>query len=148
MSLSPLSNLVIGVYSFELEVKDYQGRIAKDTVRYDVIQDTLGGKEFNYNDTWLVYHDGGYDEIYVQVFDSANFYNTTRIIDVSLQLNGSSNWINVPRWEWYYDPVVPNQTGFYSMFGSPGHDTFLLIENYSSDSTLIGKPVKVKVKFG
>src|SRR5215471_18831339 len=51
--LTSVQNLVEGNYSFELQITDVQGKNFRDSVNYHVVQDSLGGKEFIFNQTWL-----------------------------------------------------------------------------------------------
>jgi len=140
--------LIAGNYSFQLQVTDSQGRIAKDSVNYQVIHDTLVGKEFVFNQTWLRFGSSIDEEIYVAITDSVLLYTNQRLMEVSIQLDGTTNWVSVPMCNWYYGQTVSNQAFYYDYFCPFCDMSGVLIEkNYPLDDNLVNKPVKVKVKF-
>jgi hypothetical protein len=118
------------------------------------VDSSLIGKEFTFTETWQLWTDGLGDMIYVNVNPQNSFsiaslsYLRTQ---VSIQLDGTSAWIDIPFWNWYGN----NHSAFSSSnvyiwyFGHwPYYDNVnFLIENYPYNYSLVGQPVKVKVKF-
>ena len=93
------------------------------------------------------------DEIYAKVDPLPTFsieFMAGKQEQVFLQLDTSSAWINVPQWDWYGNNNPPPASNGYIWsfpwypYSSPSH---FLIDNYPLNYQLVGRRVKVKVKF-
>jgi len=118
------------------------------------VDTTLKGQQFIFPSSFLYWQDGGvFDEIYVSINPSDSFsiaslsYLQT---EVSIQIDTSSNWISLPFYNWYnnYSPFS-SSTGLYWTFPIWPYQTnsYFLIESAPLNFQLVGKSLKVRIKF-
>jgi len=147
-----------GVYEFELQVTDNNGLMSRDTIAAFVnslptsLLHSPGCIIFQ-DLTWKFWSDAMGDEIYITVNPLPAFsiaFMASKQVQVCLQLDTSSAWINVPKWDWYgnYNPPPANDGYIWSFPWYPySTPSYFLIENYPLNYQLLSRRVKVKVLF-
>lgn len=149
-----VTQLVQGIYQFELKVSDAGGLFSKDTLQLTV-NNTLSGSEFIFQSlTWQLFSDGFAidEEIYISIDPSNSFSIATMAtlpVEVSIQFDTSSVWMNIPQWNWYPNGSIPSNNGYIWYFPTYPYSAtpYFLIDNYPFNYQLVGRNVKVKVKF-
>lgn len=145
-----ISQLVSGVYQFELNVTDAGNLFSKDTVTVTVIS-TLSGQEFVFDDLiWELgdFYGMGLNDIYVgtpprpDLFFNApgQGYNLYFPRDVYLKFDTASTWLLVKSTA-QFDPNIPVQY-VYDII-SP----YLYVHVYALNYGLVGRKASIKVKF-
>jgi len=146
-----IQNLVLGTYQFELQVTDAGSLFSKDTVSITVIDNTLSGQEFLFDDlVWELgdFYGMGLDDVYIgtparpALFMNAAplAYNLSLPADVYLQFDTASNWLQVKSAA-QYNPGIPVQY-LYDIV-SPR----LYIHVYALNYQLVGRKASIRVKF-
>ena len=141
LPVSSIVGFVEGIYYFRLEVTDDKGAKDDDTVRIEFVRDTLSGKTIIYDVMWGcndVCQDG--DVYWTSQLDPGNpllYFDPNIPLEVSVFLDTSTVWIPVR----HRDSSQP-----------PINQFFYFVERewlwvYAYDAKLIGKAVKVRVKF-
>lgn len=145
--VTSIDNLIEGKYSIELTVRGKMGGTSRDNVHLNVIRDTLSGKEIIFSGlTWVL--DTLDTDYFLGVWiDSQDFYTIYRSMKISLKLDTSSVWIDVPIFYPYvpqpqYDHFVCN------FFEGPwGSSTLWVYNTHPFNYQLTGTKVSVRVQF-
>ncbi len=146
---SKVSNLIAGIYLFELKVTDNTSLSTKDTMQLIVNTqnwpDTSVGKEFIFDDLrWELGGDITYDDVYVSTPALPNnLINVPNLkIEVFVKPEYTSTWIraNPPNLSLQVQHYTPPYVYF---IGSKNVE----ISMYPSDLNQIGRGVSIKVKF-
>ena len=141
LPVSSIVGFVEGLYIFRLEVIDDKGAMDADTVQIEFVQDTLSGKTILYDVIWGcndVCQDG--DVYWTSQPDPANpllYFDPNIPLEVSILLDTSTVWIPVRHLD---SPQPPTNQFFYFV-----EREWLWV--YAYDAKLIGKGVKVRVRF-
>jgi hypothetical protein len=133
-----ITNLVQGVYHFELKVTDAGGLLAKDTMNV-CVSEIVSGQEIIYHDFW------GCNDLCADgdVYWNSNQNECNPYIDlnmslqVSIQLGTSGVWIDVHK----FDSPLPPINQFYWLI----EGGFLWVRAY--DGSLISTALTIKVDF-
>ena len=131
------TNLVQGVYLFELKITDVGGLTSKDTLFVNV-RETLGGLEIIYNGGWScndLCRDG--DVYWDSQWNDSLYFDPNIPLQVSIRLDTSSVWIDVHK----INSPLPPINQFYWLIDRG------LLWVFAYEGRLIGTPVTVKVKF-
>jgi hypothetical protein len=151
-SQTQVTNLVQGVYQFELKVIDAGGLFSKDTVNITMndqyplspIADSLTGQEFIFNGLVWAYDVDGGGNLYIGVENRPElFSNNNRSVEVSVKPDSLNTWTIAEKFHY------PNSSEFvYSIYSN----SLFLFHNphifpWSADTHLAGKVFSVKVKF-
>ena len=97
-SISRVWGLQKGAYLFEQSVQDDFGQSARDTVAVFVIEDTVAGKTYYFDNlTWGLGSDWMQDFHVVQTPSRPDlFFQDNKPMDVFIRYEGSPDWISVP----------------------------------------------------
>ena len=143
--VTTIANFLEGDYSFKLTVTDDNGSVRDDIVGVKFIKQ-LSGFEYSFQQTWSFNEGPAADnDVYVTTNPSPDLFSNPNVpIQVSLLLNASVNWINVPK-----DTDTLGTNSKYYYYIGVGGDVWLYIYAYypGSASELIGKGVTVKIRF-
>ena len=138
LPVTPVAGFVEGKYTFRLLVTDDKGASDDDTVKIEVVNDTLNGNEIIYSAVWGcndicadgdVYWDSGPDP--------SNYFDPDIPVEVWILLNNTSTWVRVLHKNSSTPPI--NQFS-YSIDRSE-------IWVWAYEGKLIGTALTVKVKF-
>jgi hypothetical protein len=97
--ISRISGLEKGTYLFEQTAQDNFGQSARDTVTVYVLEDTIAGKTYYFDNlTWSLGRDWQQDLYFVHTPPRPDlFFPNGRPMDVHIRYEGSADWIAVPR---------------------------------------------------
>jgi hypothetical protein len=133
-SKTDVSALAVGIYTFELTVTDNGGLKAKDTVQI-IVKDTLSVKEFVFESWWVLTNDIQ-EEIEAATEDRPELFdNPSKTMRVSIKLENSTNWIDVP------DGYTFNNYSYFIY----NHRFLDIYSPHPLDYSLNGKRVSIKV---
>lgn len=139
LPLVKLENLISGEYKFEITAS-YDGYTAKDTLPLSVLKDTLAGKQYNFQTTWI-YNDDWYPyTMILQVNRPDLFYSSgNRKIEVEMKLQGSDTWTRISD-----KPALGDK--FIYQIMTCERMLFLLPADYK-DVSVLNQKAEVRVKF-
>jgi hypothetical protein len=109
--------------------------------------DTLTGREFEFNDlTWREL--AGLGNVIVEIDRPDLFFNPFRVLKITIRLDGSAVWLDVP-----HDQGSPYPAGFNFFYSIGGSDYFFTVNGrlyilpYPANLSLKGTKVFIRVKF-
>jgi hypothetical protein len=116
------------------------------------VDSSLRGHEFVFSRTWFLWTDEMGSDIYIYVSPMDSFSCASMAglkTEVSLQFDTSSNWIAIPQWDWYGTGVWPSMASYaWSFRHYPYYDNNIFwVNNHPLNYQLVGRPVKVKIRF-
>ena len=141
LPVTPVADFVVGRYTFRLLVTDDKGATDDDTVKIEVVDDTLSGKEIIYKSVWGcndLCRDG--DVYWSSDLDPSNpylYFDPDIPVEVWILLNNSTTWIRILH---KASPLPPINQFSYTI----DRNTIWV---WAYDGKLIGTAVTVKVKF-
>ena len=141
LPVTAFSDFTEGIYVFRLLVTDDQGATDDDTVKIEVVRNSLSGREIIYDAIWGcndVCSDG--DVYWTPQPDPANpllYFDPNTPLEVSLLLDTSTTWISVLHRD---SPLPPINQFFFYIYDN-------LVWVYAYDAKFITTRVTIKVKF-
>lgn len=144
-SVTKASNLVKGIYQFELTVTDSAGLSATDTVKITVNPQVLNNEVILDSLTWSFWHDlndpsGVFDVVYISIPDTANILSNSSL-HIYVKLDSTSSWVLV-------NPVINGNCTFpytYELAPTANNTLVLFITDCAVNQNLVGTRASVKI---